>query len=181
VSEDGEQYGGIGARIKAVRSRKRLNVSALARLVDVTHTAINHIENGSRNPSRELVFKIAEVTGSSVAELMGAERGVQYVAMDPKRGFLETKPVEEWPDCIKGPTPEEWPGTLRSFIASVGADLMRLIPEEVPLLARMGQVGPPPTDEDGWIATLTMLRMLIGAGGRPVLWAMIKADEGGGD
>lgn len=167
----------VGDRVRAARERANLNVSALARLVGVSHTAINHIEAGQRNASPDLVFRIAEVTRSSVAELMGAERGVQYVITHPEKGLLSTKPYEEWPDFLKGPAPTNWPGTLRSFIASVGADLMQLIPEEVPLLAKTAHIGGVPLTEAQWISHLSILRMLIGADGRPVVHEMVDADD----
>ena len=168
---------GVGERIRAARQRAELSPSELARRLGVSHTAINNVEEGSRQPSADLLFRISEVTGVSTAELLGAEAGVRYGVTQPERGFLENKPRDEWPPFLTCEAPTKWPGTLRTFVGSVAADMMLLSPDEVPLLAKMGQVGGAPMDEAAWVRTLSMLRLLIGAGGRPVLIEMVDAQD----
>ena len=45
---------------------KGLSQNKLARLLDVDQSAINHIEQGRRNPSFELLLKICEVLDISL-------------------------------------------------------------------------------------------------------------------
>lgn len=138
------------------------------------------MEQGARGISAVLLFRIAEATRTDTAELLGEDPGTIYMVADPGKGLLDTKPRDQWPDFLKVETPTTWPGTLRSFVASVGADMMRLIPDEIPLLARMALVGESPSTEAEWVFNLSLLRILIGAGGRPVLLAMVPAKNEGG-
>lgn len=170
----------IGARIKAARVKTGLSAAELSRLLGITTGGMSLIESGSRQPSKELVFRISELVRATTAELFGADPGTLYGVGPPPPGVFEGQPESDWPSFLRGSPPEYWPGTLRSFIASAAADMVQLIPAEVPLLAKMGLFGGAPTDEAGWIRQLTMLRLLIGAGGRPVLLEMVER-EGGED
>lgn len=171
----------LGGRVRAARHRGGLSAAELARLSGVTQGAISQIEGGSRQPSKDLLFRIAEVTRTTAAELLGAEVGTFYAVGKVDVGVLQDVPVEQWPDFLRQRTPDEWPGTLRSFIASVGADMMELVPDEVPLLARMARIGGAPMDEAGWVRQLSYLRMLVGSKGRPVVLEMVQVDDDASD
>ncbi|MFA5879987.1 MAG: helix-turn-helix transcriptional regulator [Candidatus Margulisiibacteriota bacterium] len=58
-----------GEKIKQYREKAKLTRKVLASAVDITEDGLFKIERGDRNPSFELVKKIAEVLHISLDEL----------------------------------------------------------------------------------------------------------------
>ena len=60
----------VAVRVRAARRAKGVTQAALAEAVDRTTEAISNIERGKSLPPLDLLQRIAEVTGSSVAMLV---------------------------------------------------------------------------------------------------------------
>ncbi len=64
----------IGEMINLRRTEKELSLSELARRVDISKSYLHSIESGAtRNPSAEVLFKIANELGTTIADLLGEE------------------------------------------------------------------------------------------------------------
>lgn len=61
----------IGARIKYFRELNNISQSDLARSIDVDRTTLSHYESGFRLPNIFVLWKIADVMGISIDELVG--------------------------------------------------------------------------------------------------------------
>ena len=64
----------LGSAIKIARQKKDLSQEALAEILDITPTHLKHIESGHRNPSIQLLFKIARVLQMSLDDVIFPER-----------------------------------------------------------------------------------------------------------
>lgn len=142
---------GLGQRVRDARRRVGMSGRALAAAIGLSPTAINKIELGKSGASIDTVARIAEITGTSIPELFGSDPGSEYLVAYPSAGVLSNKPYSEWPEFLRAETPTVWPGNLRVFVASVAAEMMQLIPDEVPLLAKTAQIGGVPLTEAEWI------------------------------
>lgn len=79
---------------------------------------------------------------------------------------------------MKGETPVYWPGSLRAFVGSAAAELARLGPDEVPLLAQLAVgMNDMPLDDAGWMHLLAIIRIMTGGRGRPVLMEVVPVTE----
>ena len=63
----------LGRRLAKIRDDAGLTQSGLARLVETSQSAISQIESGDRNPSYEMIRKIAEALDVSPGYLLGGE------------------------------------------------------------------------------------------------------------
>lgn len=61
-------------KLKEIRNSKNISGYELARKVNVTHSLIYMIENGTRNPSIKLAKKIAKVLNTSIDEIFFDEQ-----------------------------------------------------------------------------------------------------------
>lgn len=79
----------IGERIKQRRTEKGLALAELARRTDISKGYLHNIEGGDvQSPSAEILFKIANELGTTIADLLGEE------AVDEMQDF-------EIPDSLK--------------------------------------------------------------------------------
>jgi transcriptional regulator with XRE-family HTH domain len=62
---------GIGERIAKFRSEQGISQTVLARSVGTSQSAISLIEAGDRNPSFDMIQRIAEALGVPAAHLVG--------------------------------------------------------------------------------------------------------------
>ncbi len=60
----------IGESIQACRIKKGLSQEELAEMVEATHTHISYIETGTKNPSLNLLIKIANALDVSADDLL---------------------------------------------------------------------------------------------------------------
>lgn len=60
---------GIGERLKAARTQRRLSLRELAQLASVSASLLSQIENGKANPSVESLYNIAAALGTPVTDL----------------------------------------------------------------------------------------------------------------
>ena len=131
----------IGEYIKKYRELRGLTLPDLAIKAGVSKAFLWEIESGkSRRPGAEVLFKIAEALGVTIAQLMGrpAEREVQ--------------------DLIE---PEINAG-LRAFINERKIQGRPLDPEEVKSLSFVQLKGGRPTTKEQWALVYGMLRELTG-------------------
>lgn len=61
----------MGSRIRAYRSERKLSQADLAQRLGVTGAAVSAYENGTRQPSYDILIRIANVLGTSLDELLG--------------------------------------------------------------------------------------------------------------
>lgn len=59
-------------RLKAIREDKGITQKHLAEVLSITISTISHYENGTREPSIEILIQMAEVLGVSVDYLVGS-------------------------------------------------------------------------------------------------------------
>ncbi len=64
----------LGTRLKDLRKRKNITQSQLAEHLNLTQGAIAQWENGTTNPSIELLPKLASILSCTVDELLGIEK-----------------------------------------------------------------------------------------------------------
>lgn len=62
--------GTLGNAIRAARIKKNLSQEALAEMIGITPTHLKHIESEHRNPSIDILFKLAEVLTLSLDSLL---------------------------------------------------------------------------------------------------------------
>ena len=60
----------VGRKVKEFREKKKMNQVELAKAVGVSPPMINQIERGTRNPSIQTGYLIAEVLGCSIEDLL---------------------------------------------------------------------------------------------------------------
>lgn len=59
----------LGERIRALRNKNKLSQQDLAKKIQITPKYLQFIENGSRTPSLDTVYRIAEVLEIEVKDL----------------------------------------------------------------------------------------------------------------
>lgn len=67
----------LGARLREAREKAGLNQAQMAALAGVSETALGNYERGKRLAPIDVVLRIAEVTGSQQAEVIGTASGYQ--------------------------------------------------------------------------------------------------------
>jgi transcriptional regulator with XRE-family HTH domain len=60
----------FGAKIKKLRTERKLTQEALSEKVGIDYSYMNLIENGKRNPSLKIIAKIARILGVGLDDLM---------------------------------------------------------------------------------------------------------------
>lgn len=76
-----------GARIRAVRKARNMSAYRLAELIGLSEVSLMHIECGSRGPSLQTIFNIAEALDSSIDFLTGR--------VDKPNDYIPTPEIEE--------------------------------------------------------------------------------------
>ncbi|MCI8524660.1 MAG: helix-turn-helix transcriptional regulator [Oscillospiraceae bacterium] len=61
----------LGAKIRKYRVTMKLSQAEFAQRLGVTGAAVSAYENGTRQPSYDILLRIANVLGASVDELLG--------------------------------------------------------------------------------------------------------------
>lgn len=147
--------------------------------IGVTHGALSRIENGKAGIAAGTLQAIAQAIGVDVAELLGAGTGVEYATIrgDELSEIRDALQELSWPDVYDGDIPQYFPGSLASFVGSVAAELAELGPDEVPMLARFAVVSGPPEDDAGWVRQLSIMRLMLGTRGRPIMLEIEKREE----
>jgi transcriptional regulator with XRE-family HTH domain len=86
----------FGKRLKKLRQQHNLTQKQLASLIGVQNAIISFYEVGERNPSPEIIVKLASVFHVTTDYLMGLERGecVDVSGLDENDKALIRKLVE---------------------------------------------------------------------------------------
>ena len=74
----------IAKRLRTVRKSKNISVYKLSQLSYVSETHIRDIERGDRNPSIEILSRLAEHLGISLADLFNENEDVLYLNNEEK-------------------------------------------------------------------------------------------------
>lgn len=94
---------GIGERIKSARLREGFTQEELAKAINTTKAAISRYESGKRNPSNEVVKKIAEVLKISLVELYFGMNSDEFTQNAMNEYEAYEKELEDYylPGCTK--------------------------------------------------------------------------------
>jgi transcriptional regulator with XRE-family HTH domain len=91
----------LGERVRELRDRHDISLREFARkLGDISPAHISDIENGRRNPSEDLLQKMAQVLGVAFDELQRLDNRIpveelrRAMRQDPALGFALRKAVE---------------------------------------------------------------------------------------
>lgn len=64
--------GAVGSRLKAVRERRAMSLSAVAEVTGISKSTLSRLETGQRRPSLELLLPLAKVYRVPLDDLVGA-------------------------------------------------------------------------------------------------------------
>ncbi|KYH31891.1 helix-turn-helix domain-containing protein [Neomoorella mulderi] len=97
----------FGERLKSLREQKELSQEALGKKFHLSQSIIAHYEAGRKQPSQDILQRLADFFNVSVDFLLGRTD-------DPNPGQHRSTIEEDWPEvtdvlrrCGKKPTPEE--------------------------------------------------------------------------
>jgi len=128
----------LAEKLKSLRESKKWSVAALAEQSGVSKPYIWQIEDGRRkNPSGDMLRKLASALGATVAELMDAPAGIPE-------------------DALK-----DLPQSLREFARKRGK-ACKLRREDVEMLKHIHYRGRRPGASDDWELIFLFLRRILG-------------------
>lgn len=67
-----EALDAVGPRLRALRLRRTITLSALSEQTDISTSTLSRLENGSRRPTLELLLRLARAHGVTIDELVDA-------------------------------------------------------------------------------------------------------------
>ena len=67
-----EALDAVGPRLRALRLRRNITLSALSEQTDISTSTLSRLENGSRRPTLELLLRLARAHGVTIDELVDA-------------------------------------------------------------------------------------------------------------
>lgn len=91
----------LGERIRELREEKDISLRELSRKLDISPAFVSDIELGRRNPSDEVLGRMAKLLGTTVSELSAhdtrppVEEMRRLAAADPAYGLAFRRIVEE--------------------------------------------------------------------------------------
>ncbi|MCL5774247.1 MAG: helix-turn-helix transcriptional regulator [Firmicutes bacterium] len=91
----------IGIRIKQARLEADMTQEELAEAVEITPNYISMLERGRKNPSIQILKKIADVLGVSISFLTDSEEDEKMKALSPKKIKLIKHIYELEPDKVE--------------------------------------------------------------------------------
>ncbi|MCX5758750.1 MAG: helix-turn-helix transcriptional regulator [Candidatus Hydrogenedentes bacterium] len=127
----------LAEKLKSLREEKKLSVADLATQSGVSKPYIWQIEDERRkNPTGEVLRKLASALGTTVPELMGAPAGITEDAL------------------------ADMPSALRKFVKRRGK-ICGLQPEDVEMLKHIHYRGKRPQTAEDYELVFTFLRRLL--------------------
>ncbi|WP_116101445.1 helix-turn-helix domain-containing protein [Amycolatopsis thermalba] len=69
---DGEVFGAVGTRLRALRRQRRVTLAQLAEATGISVSTLSRLESGGRRPTLELLLPLARVHQVTLDELVGA-------------------------------------------------------------------------------------------------------------
>ena len=128
----------LAEKLKSLREEKKLSVAELAEQSGVSKPYIWQIEDGRRkNPTGEVLRKLASALGTTVPELMGAPAGIREDAL------------------------ADMPSALREFVKRRGK-ACDVRPEDVEMLKLIHYRGKRPKASADWELIFLFLRRILG-------------------
>ncbi len=129
----------LGQKIKKLREKEGFSLNQLAEKADVSKAYLSQLENSlSKQPSAEILLKIASALGITIADLLD----------QPVRVYAEDFEDEDIPDV------------LRKFINTRGKEL-DIQREDVRMLMNIRYRGNQPKTVDDWEHILTSIRYVM--------------------
>lgn len=127
----------LSEKIKKLRQEKELSINKLAEMAGISKAYLSQLENNvNKQPSAEILFKIASALGTTIADLLD-------------------KPVRVHTDDFK-----EIPDALRTLIDSRGEEL-DIREEDVKMLINIRYRGNHPKTPEDWEHILKTIRILM--------------------
>lgn len=72
--DDAQVLDGVGDRLRALRRREAVTLSALAERTGISVSTLSRLESGGRKPTLELLLQLARTYGVTLDELVGVPR-----------------------------------------------------------------------------------------------------------
>jgi transcriptional regulator with XRE-family HTH domain len=127
----------LSQRIRQLREKKNFSLNKLAEVAGVSKAYLSQLENNvSKQPSAEVLFKIASALGTTIAELLD-------------------KPVRVHSDDF-----QEVPKGLRKLIDERG-EVLDIREEDVKMLMNIRYRGKQPTTVEDWEHILQTIRIVM--------------------
>ncbi|WP_141012700.1 XRE family transcriptional regulator [Nocardioides sambongensis] len=89
----------VGARIRALRSSRRLSLSALAEQAGIGKGSLSELETGRRNPTLDTLYAVARPLGVPLAALLDDHDGATITSAEGERGGMVATRVR----VLRGP------------------------------------------------------------------------------
>ncbi len=83
VAERSSAHGALGRAVREIRKQQGLSQEALGLRIDTDRTYVGGIERGEKNPTFEVLGRIAEGLGMTASELL--ERAEEIAGGEPAR------------------------------------------------------------------------------------------------
>lgn len=132
----------LSQKIKQLREKKGLSLGKLAETAGVSKAYLSQLENSvSKQPSAEILFKIASALGTTIADLLD-------------------KPVRVQSTDILRLGEDEIPYGLRRLINDRG-DTLDIREEDVKMLMNIQYRGKQPKSVDEWEYVLRTIRLVV--------------------
>ena len=127
----------LSQKIKQLREEKGLSLNKLAETAGVSKAYLSQLENNvSKQPSAEVLFKIASALGTTIADLLD-------------------KPMRVYTEDLR-----EVPKELRELIDERGKTL-DIREEDVKMLMNIQYRGRQPTTAEDWECVLRIIRIVV--------------------
>lgn len=132
----------LSQKIKQLRKKKGLSLGKLAETAGVSKAYLSQLENSvSKQPSAEILFKIASALGTTIADLLD-------------------KPVRVQSTDVLRLGEDEIPYGLRRLINDRG-DILDIREEDVKMLMNIQYRGKQPKSVDEWEYVLRTIRLVV--------------------
>ncbi len=128
----------LSQRIKQLREEKGFSLGKLAETAEVSKAYLSQLENNvSKQPSAEILFKIASALGTTIADLL--DKPVRVYSKD---------------------THQEMPEGLRTLIDE-RAEILDIRDEDITMLMNIQYRGKQPNDPEEWELVLRAIRIVV--------------------
>ena len=159
-----EQLAAVGPRLRALRQRRNVTLSGLARTTGISVSTLSRLESGGRRPTLDLLLPLAKAHQVSLEELVGPTRTEDpRVRMEPmRRGDQTVVPLTRQPGGLRAfhnridagdrrdPDPRSHEGYEWLYVLQ---GRLRLVVGSLDLVLRHGEVAEFDTREPHWFGS----------------------------
>ncbi len=159
-----EQLAAVGPRLRALRQRRNVTLSGLARTTGISVSTLSRLESGGRRPTLDLLLPLAKAHQVSLEELVGPTRTEDpRVRMEPmRRGDQTVVPLTRQPGGLRAfhnridaggrrdPDPRSHEGYEWIYVLQ---GRLRLVVGNLDLVLRHGEVAEFDTREPHWFGS----------------------------